>query len=58
MYEYTHTFNERWGEQFDLTEEVVLKLLKCIYGLNQAAMAFYGQILECTSICFAPSSAL
>jgi hypothetical protein len=27
--------------------DVVLKLKKCIYGLKQATMAFWGQLLLC-----------
>ena len=27
--------------------DVVLKLLKCIYGLKQAAMAFWRELLKC-----------
>jgi hypothetical protein len=28
-------------------DDVVLKLKKCIYGLKQAAMAFWSQLLLC-----------
>jgi hypothetical protein len=33
-------------EKFYL-DDVVLKLKKCIYGLKQAAMVFWGQLLLC-----------
>jgi hypothetical protein len=33
-------------EKFYL-DDVVLKLKKCIYGLKQAAMAFWHQVLLC-----------
>ena len=36
---------EGWEDQFE--GEVVLKLFKCVYGLKQAAMAFWKQLLEC-----------
>ena len=36
---------EGWKDQFE--EGTVLKLFKCVYGLKQAAMAFWEQLLEC-----------
>ena len=36
---------EGWERHYD--NDVVLKLEKCLYGLKQAAMAFWRQLLKC-----------
>ena len=40
---------EGWEDQFESAEDIVLKFFKCVYGLKQAAMAFWKQLLACMS---------